>query len=34
MFHDLSVYSHGLKTELNEAKELLVSPLATDQSLS
>lgn len=26
MFHDLSVYSHGLKTELNEAKELLVKP--------
>ena len=24
MFHDLSVFSNALKTELNEAKDLLV----------
>ena len=25
MFHDLSVFTNGVKTEINEAKELLVS---------
>jgi len=24
MFHELSVFSNGMKTEINEAKELLV----------